>query len=193
MNDAQPGFDGPRTVAARFLVLYDRTTPGKEVGVSIRTSLRSLRDQRGLSLRALARRSGVDAAALSRYERGLKTPRTDTIETIAAALGVEVDLRPERSANARFIDSLCQVQADAILADPTLLDDARRALSRLNGASASADEWQVLLNAGPRVVAGVLTSTSPAVQALKADSPLAFVVHVSEQQRTELAEAARAS
>ncbi len=161
--------------------------------MSIRSQLRSLRDQRGLSLRDLARRSGVDAAALSRYERGRKTPSADTIETIAAALGVEVDLRPERSANTRFIDSLCQLQADAVLNDPTLLDDARVALVRLDGSSASANEWRVLLDAGPRVVAAVLTSTSPAVKSLKADSPLAFVVDISEQLRTELAEAARAS
>ena len=152
--------------------------------------LRELRHDIGLSLRELARRTGIDPSALSRYERGLKTPRGDTVQTIAVALGMEMAFRPARSANARFVDALCQLQAEAVSADPTVVDRARGELDRLEGRSASAEEWRRLLDAGPRAVIGVLTSVSPDVQSLKSDSPLAFVVEVSEERRRELAEAA---
>jgi transcriptional regulator with XRE-family HTH domain len=159
--------------------------------MSLHHQLRRLREDVGMSLRELARRTGIDASALSRYERGRKTPRADTVETIAAALGMEVAFRPARSANARFVDALSRLQAEAVSADPTLLDRAREALDRLEGRSASAEEWRRVLDAGPRAVVGVLTSVSPDVQALKSDSPLAFVVEVSDERRRELAEAAR--
>lgn len=152
---------------------------------------RWLREDAGLSLRELAHKTGIDASALSRYERGRKIPRVDTVETIATALGMELGFRPARSANARFVDALSQLQAEAVSADPTLIDRAREALDRLEGRSASAEEWRRLLDAGPRAVVGVLMSVSPDVQALKSDSPFAFVVEVSDERRRELAEAAR--
>lgn len=161
--------------------------------MAVQGQLRRLREQLGLSLRELSQRTGIDASALSRYERGHKTPRADTLATIAAALGIEVELRPARSANARFVDALSQLQADAVAADPTLLDRAREHLTGLEGTSASAEQWRRVLDAGPSAVIAVLTSTSPDVAALKSDSPLAFVVQVSAQRRRELAEAARAS
>jgi transcriptional regulator with XRE-family HTH domain len=48
--------------------------------------LRAIRKAHGYSLRELAGRSGVAKSTLSRIERGLHTPRADTLARIARAL-----------------------------------------------------------------------------------------------------------
>lgn len=52
--------------------------------------LRSIREQRGLSLRALKRASGVAVSNLARYEAGQGDPRLSTLRKVAKALGVSV-------------------------------------------------------------------------------------------------------
>lgn len=54
--------------------------------------LRELRRERGLTLEAIAFLAGddVDIATISRIERGLVTPRPDTVVKLARALGVSV-------------------------------------------------------------------------------------------------------
>jgi ribosome-binding protein aMBF1 (putative translation factor) len=52
------------------------------------TPLRTIREQRGLSVTALARRSGVSFATIYRIERGATTPRPHIVREISEALGV---------------------------------------------------------------------------------------------------------
>jgi transcriptional regulator with XRE-family HTH domain len=52
--------------------------------------LRAIREKKGLSLRALADRSGVAFGAINRIELGKTTPRLETLERLAKALGVSV-------------------------------------------------------------------------------------------------------
>jgi transcriptional regulator with XRE-family HTH domain len=52
-------------------------------------SLRSLRVQRFLSQRELARQAGLHAITLVRLEAGATAPSTRTVRALAAALGVE--------------------------------------------------------------------------------------------------------
>lgn len=53
--------------------------------------LRELRKQRGLTQEALAFLGGdLDAATVSRIERGLVEPRRDTVVRLAKALGISV-------------------------------------------------------------------------------------------------------
>ena len=52
--------------------------------------LRVLRDERGISMRALARRSGLSANALSMIERGLTSPSVSTLNKLATALEVPI-------------------------------------------------------------------------------------------------------
>lgn len=62
--------------------------------------LRALREAEGISLREFSRRSGVSVGHLSRLERDLQAPTTGMLETVAAALDVELldlVLDPERS------------------------------------------------------------------------------------------------
>jgi transcriptional regulator with XRE-family HTH domain len=51
-------------------------------------SLREIREQRGLSLDAVAVLAGVHKSTVSRLERGLIEPSPETVVAIAEALGV---------------------------------------------------------------------------------------------------------
>ena len=52
--------------------------------------LRQIRERKGVSLRALAKLSGVALATLSRLEAGQFDPRLNTLKKLGAALGVTV-------------------------------------------------------------------------------------------------------
>lgn len=50
--------------------------------------LRTVREARGLSLREVARRAGIDPAHLSRIERGLVSPSVAVLKRLADVLGL---------------------------------------------------------------------------------------------------------
>ena len=66
--------------------------------MAIGERLRLARRAAGLSQRELARKIGVSAMAISKYERGSATPRSDVLLRLARALNLRVDalLRPAR-------------------------------------------------------------------------------------------------
>jgi transcriptional regulator with XRE-family HTH domain len=66
--------------------IYDQDA----VSVNISERLRSIREERDLSIRALARLSGLSANALSVIERGLSSPSVSTLYKIATALEIPV-------------------------------------------------------------------------------------------------------
>ena len=66
--------------------LYDR----EAVSVDVGGRLRELREERGLSMRALARLSGLSANALSMIERGKASPSVSTLYKLADALEVPI-------------------------------------------------------------------------------------------------------
>ncbi len=64
---------------------------GKEaISVDVGQRLKALREERGISMRMLARNSGLSANALSMIERGLTSPSVSTLFKIATALGVPI-------------------------------------------------------------------------------------------------------
>ncbi len=52
--------------------------------------LRKIRDQKGLSLRQLAEKAGIDFSTIHRIEQRIESPRFATLEKLAKALGVKV-------------------------------------------------------------------------------------------------------
>ena len=58
--------------------------------IDVGKRLRALREERGISMRALARRSGLSANALSMIERGLTSPSVSTLIKLANALEVPI-------------------------------------------------------------------------------------------------------
>ena len=66
--------------------MYER----EAVSIDVGSRLRKLREERGLSLRALARASGLSANALSMIERGRSSPSVSTLYKLAMALHVPI-------------------------------------------------------------------------------------------------------
>lgn len=60
------------------------------VSVNVGGRLRVMREERGLSIRALARASGISANALSVIERGKSSPSVSTLYKVTDALGVPI-------------------------------------------------------------------------------------------------------
>lgn len=69
--------------------------------VDVGERLRILREERGLSMRSLARASGLSTNALSMIERGRTSPSVSTLAKLAMALGAPITAffrsEPERS------------------------------------------------------------------------------------------------
>ncbi len=60
------------------------------ISVDVGSKLREMREARGLSIRALARKSGLSANALSMIERGRSSPSVSTLYKVADALEVPI-------------------------------------------------------------------------------------------------------
>lgn len=58
------------------------------------TQIRETRLQRGIGLRELARRVGINPSQLSEIERGLRAAQLPTLERIAAELDLSLALVP---------------------------------------------------------------------------------------------------
>ncbi len=58
--------------------------------INVGERIKALRDERRISLRALSRRSGISANALSLIERGKTSPTVTTLSAIAAAFNVPI-------------------------------------------------------------------------------------------------------
>jgi transcriptional regulator with XRE-family HTH domain len=68
------------------MALYQRNA----VSVNVGERLRELREERNISMRTLAARSGLSANALSMIERGKASPSVSTLYKLAEALGVSI-------------------------------------------------------------------------------------------------------
>jgi transcriptional regulator with XRE-family HTH domain len=83
----------------RVLPKRNPGTPSKEaipilremdIGTAVAANLKALRQQRGLTLSDLARRSGIAKGTLSKLEAGSSNPTLETLWTIADSLGVAI-------------------------------------------------------------------------------------------------------
>ena len=68
------------------MINYDRDAVSIDVG----GRLRELRQGIGVSMRALARMSGLSANALSMIERGRTSPTVSTLYKLATAMGIPI-------------------------------------------------------------------------------------------------------
>jgi transcriptional regulator with XRE-family HTH domain len=62
-------------------------------------AVRERREQLGLTLRALASKSGVSSSMISDIERGTKSPTVSTLAALAGALGVPISALVDRAAH----------------------------------------------------------------------------------------------
>jgi transcriptional regulator with XRE-family HTH domain len=68
------------------MTLYQK----EALSIDVATRLHELRDERRMSMRTLASRSGLSANALSMIERGKSSPSVSTLYKLAEALGVPI-------------------------------------------------------------------------------------------------------
>jgi transcriptional regulator with XRE-family HTH domain len=147
--------------------------------------IRSARHRAGMTQGDLAARAKTSAPTISAYEHGSKQPRADVLLRLLRAAGVEPVLVPATTANARYVDSYCDVLAEQVRRDPAVLEQARSELDRMRP-SENVDAWRSLLTAGPMAVVAVLTSRDPDARGLKADNPFARLGLVDEDTRLAL-------
>lgn len=57
---------------------------------ALATTIRHLREERGITQEDLAHKAGITTGTLSKIERGLANPSWTTVERIAGALGTNV-------------------------------------------------------------------------------------------------------
>lgn len=57
---------------------------------SVGDSIKALRTERGLTIRELATRTGLSAAAISRWESGQRVPSVDSFNRVMTALDAEL-------------------------------------------------------------------------------------------------------
>ena len=93
-----------------------------EVGcaMSVGERIRNMRTQAKLSRRKLGDKAGVSESAIKQYETGLRQPRVEQLQRIAAALGIDVmellggvnaespqnSLKPSKRAEERAVDEI---------------------------------------------------------------------------------------
>lgn len=98
--------------------------------MEISVRLRSLMQQRELSLTALAERSGITVSSISRYLSGKQVPGAEALTKLARALRVSVEeltgskAMPELSTQEQFLLHLEQLKEDIIKAGSSRLRDA---------------------------------------------------------------------
>jgi transcriptional regulator with XRE-family HTH domain len=63
---------------------------GQDLRITLGKGIRFYRQQRQLSQAALAEKADISITFLSKIERGIKYPTSDTVSAIANGLGVEV-------------------------------------------------------------------------------------------------------
>lgn len=81
MNDRHNG-------SGRSTDTGDEGRPGGELAAQVGRRLRELREARGLTLSAAARRSGLGKGTLSELESGRRNPTLETLYALTTALGV---------------------------------------------------------------------------------------------------------
>jgi transcriptional regulator with XRE-family HTH domain len=87
----QPVSATPHSEPATETEVETPKTRRGEFGKDIGTSLRSVRESRGVSLRELARRVGISASAISQIETGRSRPSVETLYGIVRELGIALD------------------------------------------------------------------------------------------------------
>lgn len=67
-----------------------RASPSEKITTLVAKRLRELRIERGLSMNALAAQAGLDQMAISRIEKGERSPQLRTVLMICEALDVSL-------------------------------------------------------------------------------------------------------
>jgi DNA-binding XRE family transcriptional regulator len=102
LRELRERFQRERPSLAQLLATGDYTEPVQQpellMMLELAAELKQARKEKRLSLADVAKRSGIDKAALSRIENGQNTnPTIGTLETIARSIGARLRFRLEHA------------------------------------------------------------------------------------------------
>lgn len=124
---------GVRRTRQRGYILRCMTWDGAE-------AVRSLRARGGISQAQLAERAGMAQSAISAYENGRKVPSLRTLQRLADAIGLELDVScvppGERSAPPRSTPTLAQLRRRRVIIERLCAEHGARS-PRIFGSVAS--------------------------------------------------------
>lgn len=167
------------------------------------TTVRDVRSRTGLSQRALADVAGTSGPTIADYESGRKEPRLSTLNRIAEAGGLELELRVVPSRHERALERQRRLRLAVAAASAVRVrerwDDARSmALQQLdalavNGRGTSnarwVEQWRRAVGEGPDAVSHMLLRSGEDGDDLRQVAPFAGLLS-DDERRLVLAAAA---
>lgn len=119
-------------------------------GMLVNQRVKAIREYRRLEGRKLAEMAGLSAAEISHIERNLRTPKTDTLQKIAAALDVTTSflLGEDEDANLPMAGGLARQSAKVFLLRNPVSPQEREYVTRilvLDSAPQTVRGWRDLL------------------------------------------------
>ena len=150
--------------------------------------VRKLRQLKGLTQHELAALAGTSQSTVAAYETGKKSPGLRTIEKLAMATGMEMDIRFVRKLTREDRRSLAyhEVISVKLLQCPKdSLARARKNLKRLHAmhphAAPLLNQWSHLLALPPNLLAAFLTDKCELARDLRQVSPFAGMLTANER------------
>ncbi|HEU5108095.1 MAG TPA: helix-turn-helix transcriptional regulator, partial [Micromonosporaceae bacterium] len=118
---------------------------GRDIGEYIRTQ----RNNAKISLRQLAKRTGVSNPYLSQIERGLRKPSAEVLQQVAKALRISAETLYVRAGILDAERDRDEVETRAvILADPTLSERQKQVLLQIYESFRKENGFEVLIGDG---------------------------------------------
>lgn len=152
----------------------------------------------GRTQQELATLAGTSQSAIAAYEGGRKSPTWRTVERMAHAAGMTVEVRfvsPLTREDRRSL-SLHEAIGERLRAEPdAILTRARASLARMRalhpGARLLLDEWQCLLRRPLDALLPVLTDPAPWARELRHVTPFTGILSAAERAQVYRAFAKR--
>lgn len=150
--------------------------------------VRALRSRCGWTQEALARAAGTSQPTIAAYEAGRKSPTLRTLARVAAAAGLEVEVRVHRAMSREERRSLAlhAAIADRLAVTPVVvLAKAKTVLATMQrlhpNAAPLLDEWAHLLRQPLSALLPTLTDRSERARELRHVTPFAGVLSTAER------------
>lgn len=150
--------------------------------------VRTLRERAQLTQQSLARAGGTSQPTIAAYEAGRKSPRVDTLQRLARAVGLcaTIEYTTPLTREDRRSLALHRAIARHLTDDPpAVIAQARRNLARMRERGAQATqllrEWEVILDRPVPALLAVLTDPGEWTRELRHVTPFAGVLSAAER------------
>lgn len=150
--------------------------------------VRALRERTALTQQSLARAGGTSQPTIAAYEAGHKSPTIQTVQRLAAAVGLQATIEyssPLTREDRRSLE-LHRAIAGRLADHPrVVIAQARRNLSRMRRrhphAAKLLREWEVILDRPVPALVATLTSSSDWARQLRHVTPFSGILSAAER------------